>query len=78
MSAIMLSLVSIATMISSFGILLYLVCHKKYKGFDAFAIAIVLILFLSTAASSTMLGAYGFNTIRNGGHNGSGLSLYRD
>jgi hypothetical protein len=25
-----------------------------------------------------MLGAYGFNTIRNGGHNGSGLSLYRD
>ena len=76
MSAIMLSLVSIATMVSSFGILLYLVCHKKYKGFDAFAI--VLVLFLSTAASSTMLGAYGFNTIRNGGHNGSGLSLYRD
>lgn len=78
MSAIMLSLVNIATMVVSFGILLYLVSLKKFKGFDAVALVIVLVLFLSTAASSTMLGAYGFNTIRNGGNNGSGLSLYRD
>lgn len=78
MSAIMLSLVSIATMITSFGILQYFISQKKFKGFDGVVLTVAFVLFLSTATSSTMLGAYGFNTIRNGGHNGTGLSLYRD
>lgn len=78
MSAIMLSLISVATMLVSFGILLYLVGHGKYRGFDGITIVILLVLFLSTASSSTMLGAYGYNTLRNGGMNGAGLSLSRD
>lgn len=78
MSAILLSLISVATMIVSFGIMLYLVCRKKFKGFDGIVLAVAFSLFLSTAASSTVLGAYGYNTIRNGGHNGAGLSLSRD
>lgn len=77
MSAILLSTISVVTMLVSFGILLYLVGHKRFKGFDGLVLAVVFSLFLSTAASSTMLGAYGFNTIRNGGHN-AGLSLSRD
>lgn len=77
MSAILLSTISVVTMLVSFGILLYLVGHKRFKGFDGLVLAIVFSLFLSTAASSTMLGAYGFNTIRNGGNN-AGLSLSRD
>jgi len=78
MSALLLSLISVAAMIVSFGIMLYLVGHKKVKGFDGLVIVIVLLVFLTTAASSTVLGAYGYNTIRNGGHNGAGLSLSRD
>lgn len=78
MSAITLSLISIGTMILSFGILLYLVGHKKFKGFDAVVLTIAAVLFFSTAASSVTLGAYGYNTLRNGGHNGAGLSLSRD
>lgn len=78
MSAIMLSLISVATMLVSFGIMLYLVCHRKYRGFDGLVLAVVLVMFMATAGSSTLLGAYGYNTLRNGGHNGAGLSLSRD
>ena len=70
-------MMSVVTMIISFGIMLYLVCRRKFKGFDGVALIIVFTLFFSTAATSTMLGAYGFNTIRNGGNN-AGLSLSRD
>ena len=78
MSAIMLSLISIATMLVSFGILLYKVSRKRFKGFDGVVLAIAFSIFIATAINSTALSAYGFNTLRNGGHNGAGLSLSRD
>lgn len=78
MSAIILSLISVVTMLISFGIMLHLVCRKKFKGFDGLVLAIVFAMFLTTATSSVVLGAYGFNNIRNGGTNGAGLSLSRD
>lgn len=78
MSAIMLSLMSLGIMLTSFGILLYLVCRRKFTGFNGLVVAIMLVLFLATTANSTLLGAYGFNTLRNGGNNGAGLSLSRD
>lgn len=77
MSAILLSMISVVVMTISFGIMLYLVGRKRFKGFDGFVLVIVFTMFLTTAASSTMLGAYGFNTIRSGGSN-AGLSLSRD
>lgn len=78
MSAIMLSLISVGTMVVSFAILLHLVVRGRFTGFDGVAILLAMVLFTSTLLSTTLLGAYGYNTIRNGGHHGSGLSLSRD
>lgn len=78
MSAITLSLISIFTMLGSFTLTLYLAWKKKFKGFDGVVFAVVFTLFVAMAAGSTVLGAYGFNMIRNGGNNGAGLSLSRD